>query len=46
VLKKVLWLKKKEDILDLRRKLSLASEIIIILTLMAMGFIAISFNRL
>jgi hypothetical protein len=44
--KKVLWLKEKEDILDLRRKLSLASETITMLTLAAMGFVAVSSNRL
>jgi hypothetical protein len=43
--KKVLWLKEKEDILDLRRKLSSASETITILTLAAMGFVAISSDK-
>jgi hypothetical protein len=40
--KKVVWLKEKEDILDLRRKLHSASDTIMILTLAAMGSVAIS----
>jgi hypothetical protein len=43
--KKVLWLKEKEDILELRRKLSSASETITILTLAAIGFVAVPFGR-
>ena len=45
--KKLIWLKEKEDILDLRRKLNTASDIITMLTLAAMGFAAIllSFGR-
>jgi len=39
--KKVLWLKEKDDILELRRKLSSASETITMLTLAAMGFVTI-----
>jgi hypothetical protein len=39
--KKVLWLKEKEDISDLRRKLSSASDTITMLTLAAMGFVIV-----
>ena len=39
--KKVLWFKEKEDILDLRRKLGSASDTITMLTLAAMGFVAV-----
>jgi hypothetical protein len=39
--KKVLWLKEKEDILDLRRKLSSASDTITMLTLAAMGCVTV-----
>lgn len=39
--KKVVWLKEKEDILDLRRKLHSASDTIMMLTLAALGFVAI-----
>jgi hypothetical protein len=35
--KKVVWLKEKEDILELRRKLGTASDMITILILAAMG---------
>lgn len=41
--KKLVWLKEKEDILDLRRKLNSASGTITMLTLAAMGFVAILF---
>ena len=41
--KKVIWLKKKEDILDLRRELGSASDAITMLTLAAMGFVTIFF---
>lgn len=37
--KRVVWLKEKEDILDLRRKLGSASDTITMLTLAAMGFV-------
>ncbi|KAE8447549.1 hypothetical protein EG329_010679 [Mollisiaceae sp. DMI_Dod_QoI] len=37
VSKKIIWLKEKEDIVDLRRKLSSASDTITMLTLAAMG---------
>lgn len=36
-----LWLKEKEDILELRRKLSSASDTIIMLILAAMGCVAL-----
>jgi hypothetical protein len=39
--KKIVWLKEKEDILDLRRKLGSASDTITMLTLAAMGFVII-----
>ena len=39
--KKVVWLKEKDDILDLRRKLGSASDAITVLTLAAMGFVTI-----
>ena len=39
--KKVVWLKEKDDILDLRRKLGSASDAITMLTLAAMGFVTI-----
>jgi hypothetical protein len=39
--KKVVWLKEKEDMLDLRRKLGLANDTITMMTLAAMGFVAI-----
>jgi hypothetical protein len=39
--KRVIWLKEKEDILDLRRKLGSASDTITMLTLAAMGFVTI-----
>ena len=35
--KKVVWLKEKEDILELRRKLAFASDTITVLILAAMG---------
>jgi hypothetical protein len=41
VSKKFIWLKEKEDILDLRRKLNSASDIITMLTLASMGSVAI-----
>lgn len=41
VSKKLIWLKEKEDILDLRRKLNSASDTITMLTLAAIGFVAI-----
>jgi hypothetical protein len=41
--KKVVWLKEKGDILDLRRKLSSASDTITMVTLAAMGFVVILF---
>lgn len=43
--KKVLWLKEKEDILDLKRKLSSASDTITMLTLAAIGFVIIPFVK-
>lgn len=43
--KKVLWMKEKEDILELRRKLSSVSETITMLTLAAMGFVVVLFGR-
>jgi hypothetical protein len=39
--KKVIWLKEKEDILDLKRKLRLASDTITILTLAAIGYVSV-----
>ena len=39
--KKLAWLNEKDDILDLRRKLGSASDSITMLTLAAMGFVAI-----
>lgn len=41
VSKKFIWMKEKEDILDLRRKLNLASGTITMLTLAAMGSVPI-----
>lgn len=41
VSKKFIWPKEKGDILDLRRKLNLASDTITMLTLAAMGPVAI-----
>jgi len=43
--KKMIWLKEKKDILDLRRKLGSASDAITMLSLTAMGFVAFSFGR-
>jgi hypothetical protein len=40
--KKIVWLKEKEYVLDLRRKLGSASDTITMLTLAAMGFVAVS----
>ncbi|PVH79347.1 hypothetical protein DL98DRAFT_589416 [Cadophora sp. DSE1049] len=37
VSKKVLWLKEKDDIVDLRRRLQLASDALLMLTMAAMG---------
>lgn len=39
VSKKVLWLKEKDDILDLRRKLQTASDTITMLILATVGFV-------
>jgi hypothetical protein len=44
--KKFIWMKEKEDILDLRRKLSSATDTITVSTLAAMGSVAILLWRI
>jgi len=45
--KKVQWLKEKDDIVELRRKIQSASGMIILLVLAAMGYVAlISFSQI
>ncbi len=46
VSKKFIWMKEKEDVLELRRKLSSASDTITMLTLATMGFVASSCGEL
>jgi hypothetical protein len=41
VFRKFIWLKEKEDIQDLRERLNAASDTITMLTLAAMGYVAI-----